>query len=217
MFPEWQHKITRTKPYNGAEYGPGATITVKAGLHYFGGNSAPYFSVTGEITRPRRRDADTAGAIHEEILRHWPELAPVIDLHLSDHNGTPMYAEANGWYQLAGYYGGAGERYHAGNGDRQHWNADGSFDGYRHSTPDECLQSFAEHVRINVDAARQLADTWRQHMIPSYVRHEADILPIDRVPEDWHPVRAAFVAWLQAQGERFAAEARAAIAVLGTL
>jgi len=56
--------------------------------------------------------------------------------------------EANGWYQLAGYYGGAGETYHMGNTDRR-------------PTPDECLTQFAEHVRIPVDDARVLAEGWR--------------------------------------------------------
>lgn len=88
-------------------YGPDALITVTAGLRKLDGNERPYFSVTGAV----RSDSEMGGCIHREILRRWPELAPVVALH----------SEANGWYWLAGYYDGAGERYHGGNGQRQHW------------------------------------------------------------------------------------------------
>jgi len=216
-FPEWQHKYTATKPYAGDGYGSKAQIRVEAGLYYLQGNKRPYFSVTGEIFIPGRRDFEAGGCLHDEIVRHWPELAPVIALHLSDDQGDPMHAEANGWCQLAGYYGGAGERYHAGNGKIQHWKPGGVFDGYRESTPEECLVSFAEHVRISVDEARQLAEQWRANLIPSRLVHPADILPAVIAPEDWRPVRAAFRAWLEAQRERYAAQVQAAIETLDRL
>lgn len=147
------HVFSAGTEYTGPEYA-GARIRVTARTD--GG----YFSVTADIKKGRRELA--GGCIHREVLQYWPALAPLVALHLSDsETGAPMHAEANAWYWLAGYYGGAGERHHGGNGDRQHWLADGTFNGYRHSTPDECLATFADHVRITVESARILADAWR--------------------------------------------------------
>lgn len=145
----WTHKVVRTMPYKGKEYGPRATITVEAGLHKLDGNKRPYFSVTGHIQVPDRRDCETGGCIHGEILRHWPELAPVVALHLSDDTATPMHSEANGWYWLAGYYGGAGQQYHGANGSSG-------------KAPEECLRIFAEHIRVPLDEARHLAKVWQR-------------------------------------------------------
>lgn len=75
---------------------------------------SPAFSVTGEVyeqhgtwngaARHRNgRESDIGGCIHDEILRAFPELAPVVALHLSDpETGEPMHAESNGWYWYAG-------------------------------------------------------------------------------------------------------------------
>lgn len=62
----------------------------------------PYFSVTGTDRDLRYRDSMSSGAIHETILQVFPELAPIVALHLSDDNGVPMHAEANGWYWAGG-------------------------------------------------------------------------------------------------------------------
>lgn len=73
------------------------------------GGLSPAFSVTGELYEPHgtwsgaarernEREPDTGGAIHDEILRAFPKLAPLVALHLSDPDGTPMHAEANGLY-----------------------------------------------------------------------------------------------------------------------
>jgi hypothetical protein len=65
-----------------------------------------YFSIT------------VAGAPqHELVLKLWPDLAPLVALHLSDVDGAPHSAEANGWYWLAGACGGLGEEVHGANGD----------------------------------------------------------------------------------------------------
>jgi hypothetical protein len=62
--------------------------------------SAPgrYLSITGEIRRPRAREAHTVGCIHDQILKAWPDLAPLVRWHLSDDTGTPMHYLANGMY-----------------------------------------------------------------------------------------------------------------------
>lgn len=50
-----------------------------------------YFSITGKTKY-------SVGCIHDEILEHFPNLKPLVDIHLSDLNGIPMYAKENGWY-----------------------------------------------------------------------------------------------------------------------
>lgn len=71
------------------------------------------FSVTGELYERHGtwsgaaqyrngRDMDAAGCIHDEVLRAFPHLAPIVALHLSDPDGVPMHADANGWYFYSG-------------------------------------------------------------------------------------------------------------------
>lgn len=72
-----------------------------------------YFSLTGTTYSRRAGRAhpedciyidgkryifESGGCIHEEIEEHFPELKPLIDLHLSDLDGTPLYAVENGLY-----------------------------------------------------------------------------------------------------------------------
>ena len=53
------------------------------------------FSITGEIwTRPKGRDCESCGCIHEEITKHFPELAPFIKWHLCSSDG-PLHYLAN--------------------------------------------------------------------------------------------------------------------------
>ena len=194
---EWTHKVTMERPYYGVGYRR-ATIKVGAGLNRLEGNRRPHFSVTGEIWERGYKDCIQSGCIHREILQSWPQLAPVIALHLSDDRGTPVHAAANGWYHLAGYYGGADERYHAGNGERQHWLPDGTFDGYRFSAPMECLSTFAEYVRVSLDEAKSLADSWR-------------------CDDDWASSKRRYLLWLDLQAQRWQNEADAAIRVLDSM
>jgi hypothetical protein len=81
--------------------GPQRTLTVDAKLYKLTSNSAPYFSVTAEERNTRRRgdnQVECCGCMHTEILEHFPQLAPVVALHLSDDNGTPMHAAAKALY-----------------------------------------------------------------------------------------------------------------------
>lgn len=79
------------------------SITATAQLVHLHGNAKPYFSVTGELRNLRRKEEnqiEMCGAMHAEIANCFPELAPLIALHLSDDDGTPMHAAANGAYFL---------------------------------------------------------------------------------------------------------------------
>ena len=67
-------------------------------LQYIEGNKCPHFSITREVWGDSQGFLRKTGANHEEILKHFPELQDFVDLHLSDIDGTPMYAVENGWY-----------------------------------------------------------------------------------------------------------------------
>ena len=78
-------------------------VQARAQLIHLHANPRPYFSITGEVFNPRSRRAGgdgtiTGGAIHETILHYWPQLAPLVEIHLSDDTGEPMHAAANAAY-----------------------------------------------------------------------------------------------------------------------
>ncbi len=182
----WQHKVTaRVRAPKRLARSTSDVFEVTAGLHHLQGNARPYFSVTGWIGRTKA-NLHTGGCMHSDILRTWPHLAPIVALHLSDDTGEPMHGLANGWYFLAGYYpNGAGERYHSGNGTPA-------------AFPEECLQVFADHVRIPFADALTLAKQWE-------------------CADDWTASKRWFSVWYESQRPRFQSEADAAIALLDTL
>jgi hypothetical protein len=153
-----------------ANDGIASRLVIGGGLHYIRGNSAPYFSLTATLyetrtdSRGRARTEDVAGGcMHEEILQHRPDLADLAALHLSDIDGKPMHAEANGWYDLAGTVPGAfGERYHAGNSKRHFPKPDidpakpWQKTDYREPTLAEALQIFADHIRAPLAEAERV-------------------------------------------------------------
>lgn len=120
-------------------------IEVESVLVHVPGNERPYFSVTADIwygsTNPlgrsghrRKRqglEADAGGCCHDDVLRLFPHLAPVVKLHLSDDEGVPMHAVANGWH----FYSGQG-----------YANDYGQFEGRHRSR-----QVTAKHLQIDED------------------------------------------------------------------
>jgi hypothetical protein len=108
MTESWpiRRQLTRTLPN-------GDYMVVTAGLHKLDGNERPYFSVTASVWEKRgnrsgksrantARSADLGGTMHEEILKAFPKLKPVVLVHLADDNGTPMHTVTNGWYFYSG-------------------------------------------------------------------------------------------------------------------
>lgn len=73
----------------------GSYLRVEGGLHYIRGNSSPYFSLTCSYL-------DGGGCNHELILQHFPQFADLAALHLSDIDGSPMYALENGFFHMGG-------------------------------------------------------------------------------------------------------------------
>lgn len=70
-------------------------IEATAILHKIG-NQKPYFSLTGRVVENGRESV--SGAIHDEILKAFPQLADIAALHLSDIDGKPLNSFENGKY-----------------------------------------------------------------------------------------------------------------------
>jgi len=92
-----------TKKISGEPYGVSREVILKvnASLVKLSGNDYPYFTITGSVELIDKRYRDpviTCGAIHDTIAQHYPELAPLITVHLSAPDGVPMHAEANARY-----------------------------------------------------------------------------------------------------------------------
>lgn len=154
-------------------------IKAVGGLHYIRGNPLPYFTLT-IVSK------DVHGAMHDELLRHWPELKPLADLHMSDMNGVPMHAESNGWYWLAGTVKDAfGQQFHGGNSDPLRDAA-------------ECLRIFAKHVRISHQDAADL----RERTL-ALAKHYGN-----------KQARESFATWIEDQKPRWKLEADDCIASL---
>lgn len=166
------------------------TITAKA--YHIGGNSHPHFSVTGDISTPaerRRGDGQAGGCLHDEALAVWPEIEPIIRLHLSNaDDGAPIHAESNGYYWLAGIVGGLGEKYHGGSGNSG-------------KSPAECLKILADHLRVPFNEADRIATA-----IAATFRDSGS-----------EAAKAAFAAYIDEQRPRWAQEAKDGLALIEKL
>lgn len=159
--------------------------TIEYGLRFIKGNQLPHFSVTvsGKQKSARGRGSDFGGCCHDLVAKVAPDTQPLIALHMADSDGTPMHAEANGWYWLAGHLGGLQQEFHGCNGDFP-------------KSPDEALQIFADLVRIDLNEARGLAVAV-QTIVEAQGAKKA---------------REFFAEWIKAQQPRWRAEADKAIA-----
>ena len=90
--------ITKTKDIT--YYGKPAVITAEIRHDDQCGSGHNSFSITGSIKKKGRHEPDICGCIHEEIKKHFPELAPFIKWHLTSTD-EPMHYVANTVY-LAG-------------------------------------------------------------------------------------------------------------------
>jgi hypothetical protein len=91
-------KLIDGKPYGEAKQ---VELTVRAELTKLAGNSYAHYSITGNVKKIDKRYRDpyiTGGCIHEIILEHYPELSPLVEVHLSEPDGQPIHAEANARY-----------------------------------------------------------------------------------------------------------------------
>lgn len=96
----WFFVRTKSKPF--VEGGKPYVITVKYGIDAdFAArhNQAPYFSITASIVTKRGSDV-SGGMIHDEIEKHFPELAHLTKWHL-----VGMHYVANSTYWMELYRG----------------------------------------------------------------------------------------------------------------
>lgn len=86
-----------------AGYGPNAEMRVTVRYDDQCKNGHNTFSITADVTTPasrRRNDIEAGGCMHEEIARVFPELAPLIQWHLTSSDG-PMHYIANTVYHAS--------------------------------------------------------------------------------------------------------------------
>lgn len=201
-----------------AGYDNGSILRAHAKAYKLNGNQHPHFSVTGEIGTKRQLETGNwqcGGCIHEEIVKRWPTIAPIIALHLSNaDDGEPMHAEANGYYWLAGVVGGLGEQYHGGNG------SDGR-------SPEKCLSILADHLRISQDEAKQISDQVKNAYDGAFQSYEApptgptlnrlDPWKGDRLKTASNTAKNVFHDFVNAQRDRWQREANEGIALIQSL
>lgn len=77
----------------------GWRIVVKARLDDECKNWHYDFSITADVYSSTGK-RECGGCCHDEILEYFPDLKIVVDIHLSDINGVPMYAVENGMYHI---------------------------------------------------------------------------------------------------------------------
>jgi hypothetical protein len=176
------------------------------GLHYLSGNRRPFFSLTMASWRRERGRwvEDEFGCAHEELLHLWPDLAPLAALHLSDDDGQPMHATENGFYWLAGYAGGAGQRYHGGNGTPE-------------KSREECLEVWARLVRLPLEDARREVDSLVARAEVEAARRLYQVEPGVTFANAARgaALREMHARWIEDQRERWREDARACIEALG--
>lgn len=130
------HKITKTRAKE--------RTVIKIELYECGRNGYEHFSLTSTIYEDGR-DAG-GGCNHEHILELAPELALFAALHLSDQDGVPMYAVANGFYWFTGMFeDGLGQGTHPGTGSNA-------------KTPAECEKILADHLRAYPEQMQAIKD-----------------------------------------------------------
>lgn len=90
-----QKWISEARPIDG--YGTGAALRVELRFDDECRNGHNTFAITAEVRRPKARDIEAGGCMHEEIARIFPELEPLIKWHLVSSD-SPMHYVANAVY-----------------------------------------------------------------------------------------------------------------------
>ena len=144
-------RLDLSKDIDGAEYGSykPVRLEVEAKLYVLGSNEYPYYSLTGSVKSYDKRLRDpylAGGPIHDTILKHFPHLAPLVTVHLSEADGRPIHAEAN-----ARYWAGLSKYEPTGNNPK-----DNPTETDEHGTFNPSL--LAEHLQCDDKTARELRE-----------------------------------------------------------
>ena len=84
---------------NKEEYRITVTVSLNDDCH----NNMCDWSITADIRRKNKCGTYgeyMGGCCHNEVAKHFPELAKFISLHLCNHYGAPMYPVGNGMYHI---------------------------------------------------------------------------------------------------------------------
>ena len=179
-----------SKVLAGAAYGyPGKRVRLDVtGQLVRYDNQIPHYSITGDVKILDRRYRDPfimGGAIHENIISYFPQLAPLVRVHLSDLEGIPLHAEANArhWAGLSKW------------SDGSPMSPRTNYGRYPLETASDGLEwsplMLANHLRVEVPEAREIREalargvTWRQ------------ILELSKLPDRWAREAAAARALLK--------------------
>lgn len=84
---------------NEEEYRMTVTVSLDDDCH----NNMCDWSVTADIRQKNKQGTYVeymGGCCHDEVAKHFPELAKFIPLHCSNHYGAPMYPVENGIYHI---------------------------------------------------------------------------------------------------------------------
>jgi hypothetical protein len=133
-------KLLAAKEWNKVFYANGEKyrIDVRSELVHRDGNASPYFSIGGDIFRIAkngRKVWEAGGCIHDQIIKHFPQLQPLVDVHLSNEDGVPMHAYAN-----AGYWA-----------------------GHCKIEPEKDTEMLAKHLRVSKDQANEMTTYINHH------------------------------------------------------
>ena len=133
-------KLLAAKEWNKMFYEKGQKyrIQVRADLVHRDGNSNAYFAIGGDIYRHAkngRKVWEAGGCIHEEIVKHFPQLQLLVDIHLADEEGVPMHAYSN-----AGYWA-----------------------GHFKIQPEKDTDVLAKHLRVSKDQANEMTTYINHH------------------------------------------------------
>jgi hypothetical protein len=91
-------QVKKFGPKSFTENGERRSITATVRYDDECGNGHNSFAITGEIHGPR--GFESVGCIHEEIAKHFPDLAPLIKWHLCSSDG-PLHYVANVVYHAS--------------------------------------------------------------------------------------------------------------------
>lgn len=95
-----QKFLTAPRPFKGKHAQKDEMIRAEVRFADNCRNGHNTFSITGETFVPGRRDIESGGCIHEFIAAGFPELAPLIQWHLTSSDG-PMHYIANTIYHAS--------------------------------------------------------------------------------------------------------------------
>lgn len=154
-----------SRPFNADGYKKGSRITVEVRFDDECKNGSQSFAITGHVVEPGARDWAMGGCIHEEIRKHFPELAHLIKWH---HMATdsPTHYVANTVYHASNLASGKAA------GEPNAWERRIAFGDF--PITHKIGQKFADYIkaRIEHNATTSASNPHRLPFAPVAVPHD---------------------------------------------